>query len=380
MQKFQRLISEEISKKLFRGKAIILYGARQVGKTTLVKDILASTSNNSYLELNCDNPDIREALQNQNQVSLKALIGNNKIIFIDEAQRVENIGLTIKLFVDKMKDVQLIASGSSALELANKINEPLTGRKYSYRLFPVSIQEFLGDTFTQLDFKRQLESLLIYGSYPEVLSIEGKKDKEDLITELAGDSLFKDIYTFQQIKNPTVLRTLLKALAFQIGSEVSTNELAGTVGIDKKTVDSYIDILEKNFVIIRISSLSRNLRNELKKSKKIYFLDLGIRNAIINNFNSLTNRQDSGVLWENFCIIERIKFLEYKGISSNNYFWRTYDGAEIDWIEERGGTFNAFEIKWNSKKKSKPPTSWQSTYENSNYKVISPDNITDILV
>jgi uncharacterized protein len=268
MHKFQRVISHTISEKMFKGKAIVLYGARQVGKTTLIKDILSSMPHTSCLELNCDNPDVREALQNQNEVSLKALCGNNKIIFIDEAQRVQNIGLTIKLLVDTMKDVQLIASGSSALELANKINEPLTGRKFSLRLFPVSLQEFLGETFSLLDFKRHLESLLLFGSYPEVLSYTGNKDKEDLIRELAGDALFKDIYTFQQIKNPSVLRTLLKALAFQIGSEVSSTELAGLVGIDKNTVDSYIDILEKNFIIIRIPSLARNLRNELKNQKR----------------------------------------------------------------------------------------------------------------
>jgi uncharacterized protein len=380
MEKFQRLISQSISEKLFMGKAIVLYGARQVGKTTLIREILSSQTGASYLDLNCDNPDIREALQNQNEVSLKALTGENKIVFIDEAQRVQNIGLTIKLFVDTMKDVQVIASGSSSFELANKINEPLTGRKYSFRLFPVSLQEFLGNIFSPLDFKRSCDSLLVYGSYPEVLSLSGNKDKEELISDLAGDALFKDIYTFQQIKNPSVLRTLLKALAFQVGSEVSSNELAGMVGIDKNTVDSYIDILEKNFIIVRIPSLSRNLRNELKKSKKIYFLDLGIRNAIINNFNSLSNRQDVGSLWENFCIVERLKSLEYERISSNNYFWRTYDGAEIDWIEERAGVFHSYEMKWNTNKIPKPPAAWSAAYKNSTYKVINPDTVLNLLV
>jgi hypothetical protein len=354
MHKYPRQISGRIGSKLFRGKAIVIYGPRQVGKTTLVQDLL-STLNEKVLSLNCDNPDVRDLLQDQNEFALKQLIGSHRIVFVDEAQRVKNVGLTLKLLVDNFDSVQVIASGSSAMELANEMSEPLTGRKFSFKLLPISIMEYFGGELNPLEFKRVLPSLLVYGSYPEVLTLEENSEKEELIRELSADALFKDIYTFQQIKNPSVLRTLLKALAFQVGSEVSNNELAGMVGIDKNTVESYIDLLEKNFIVFRVPSLSRNLRNELKKSRKIYFVDLGIRNALINNFNALEDRNDLGALWENFCVLERIKYQEYHPLPSNNYFWRTYDAAEIDWIEEWGGKLHAFEMKWNPKKKVKAP-------------------------
>ena len=374
MNLYPRSIEARIFPKLFSGKAVILYGPRQVGKTTLIENLLVQLDKPT-LSLNCDNPDVREVLQDTNTTALRGLIGNNEIVFIDEAQRVKNIGLTIKLIVDNFPSVQVLASGSSAIELANVTNEPLTGRKYSYKLFPISLSEYFGSEINPIKFKRELPFLLLYGSYPEVLTMDEASQKEDLIRELAGDALFKDIYTFQQIKNPSVLRTLLKALALQVSSEVSNNELAGLVGIDKNTVESYIDLLEKNFIVIRVPSFSRNLRNELKKSKKVYFVDLGIRNALINNFNSLQNRSDVGALWENYCVIERMKLQEYHPLSSNNYFWRTYDDAEIDWIEERAGTLHAFEMKWNPKKKISVPASWIKAYPDSTWKLINPESV-----
>jgi uncharacterized protein len=378
MFNYPRLLEKTLINKLFKGKAIILYGPRQVGKTTLVKELLGN-QRVKVLQLNCDNPDVREKLEDQNEGSLRLLVGDSRIVFIDEAQRVKNIGLTIKLLVDNFKDLQVIASGSSAIELAHEINEPLTGRKFSYRLLPISLQEYFGERVEQLNFSRSLPALLRYGSYPEVLSQPGETDREELIRELAGDALFKDIYTFQQIKNPSVLRTLLKALALQIGSEVSNTELAGMLGIDKTTVESYIDLLEKNFMVVRVHSFSRNLRNELKRSKKVYFIDLGIRNALLNNFLPLEKRADVGALWENFCIVERLKVQEYKPLPSNNYFWRTYDGAEIDWIEERSGKLHGYEMKWNSKRRSRAPQSWIEAYPDSEFVVISPEEVERLL-
>ncbi len=376
--KFQRLTLPNLEEHIGKGKAIILYGARQVGKTTLIKHLVERLNLSSFY-LNCDNPDTRSQLENKNQQELKNLIGNNELIIIDEAQRVQNIGLTIKILVDNFPQQQIIASGSSSLDLANSINEPLTGRKFSFSLYPISFNEYFSSQVNSLDISRGLNSLLQFGSYPEILTQTNIEDKERNIRELAGDALFKDIYTFQKIKNPSVLRTLLQALAFQIGSEVSYNELAQTVGIDKKTIESYVDLLEKNFIIFRLSAFSRNLRNELKKSKKIYFVDLGIRNVLINNFQDLTSRNDVGSLWENFCVVERIKLQAYSNLYSNNYFWRTYDGAEIDFVEERNGNLFGYEFKWNKNKKTKEPSSWRTGYPEATWKNITPESIKEFL-
>ena len=379
MRLYPRTLKSKVQQKLFRGKALIIFGPRQVGKTTLIKSLLEELQHPHVTYLNCDLPDVRASLEHRNALDLKALIGKATIAFIDEAQRVENIGLTIKALVELLPDTQVIATGSSSFELANKIREPLTGRKFSFHLLPLSLTEILPPQASPLTLSSILNQLLVFGSYPEVTRQVSLTDKKDLVRELAGDNLYRDVLNFGRVKNPRLLRDLLKALALQIGSQVSYSELSRTLGVDKNTVETYVDILEKSFLVFRLSPLTRNLRTELRKSRKVFFYDLGIRNALINNFNDLSTRMDVGPLWENYCILERIKSQYYYGIHANNYFWRTYDKAEIDWIEERGGKFFAYELKWNPKKSAKPPKSWLSAYPNSSWQLVSPNNVLSFL-
>jgi predicted AAA+ superfamily ATPase len=341
-----RELQNIILQKLKKGKTVILLGARQVGKTTLLKNI-AVTPDEQALFFNCDEPDVRELFTNVSSTNLKLLIGRYKIVVIDEAQRIKNIGLTLKLIVDEMPDVRLLVSGSSALELANEVNEPLTGRKFEYYLYPFSFNE-LAKSHGLMEEKRALEDRLIYGSYPKV--IVDYEERIEHLTNLASSYLYKDIFNFQDVRKPELLQILLEALALQIGSEVSYHELAGMVKTDAQTVARYIDLLEKTFVIFRIRAFSRNVRTELKKSRKIYFYDNGVRNALIRNFNPLRLRVDAGALWENYLISERMKRNANQLHYCNNYFWRTAQQQEIDYIEEYGGKLYAFEFKWNSKK------------------------------
>ena len=371
-----RKLKNVIKGQLFNGKAIVLIGARQVGKTTLLNQ-LAQESKQPVLMLNCDEPEVRILLENTNISQLKLLIGNNKLIIIDEAQKVKNIGLTLKLFVDNFKHLQVIATGSSAFELHNRLNEPLTGRKLEYQLYPISSGEII-ETYGLLEEKRTLENRLIYGSYPDIVMHPEQARK--YLTELTQSYLYKDIFSIGDIRKPELIEKLVQALAFQIGSEVSTNELANMLQTDNKTIDKYIDLLEKSYVVFRLGGLNRNLRNELKKSKKIYFYDTGVRNAVIQQFAPVQLRNDMGALWENFFIAERKKRNQYDEKFCNSYFWRTNQQQEIDLIEETDGQMTAFEMKWNTSKKAHFPKSFLDAYPVKETIVITPDNYLNYLI
>lgn len=365
----KRAIQPQIQNKMFGGKAIIIYGARQVGKTTLIKEIQKEYLNES-IYFNCDEPDIRDSFTDVTSTELKIVIGDKKIVFIDEAQRVRNIGLTLKLLVDNYPQIQVVATGSSSFDLSNKIVEPLTGRKYEFLLYPFSSEE-IRTMYTELEMNRLLERRILFGMYPDIVLNEA--GAETTIKEITKSYLYKDLLQFEQIKNPEILEKLLEALALQIGNLVSYNELSSLVGINKKTVARYIDLLEKAFVIFRVKPYSRNLRKELTKLRKIYFFDTGIRNALINNFNELQLRQDVGNLWENFLISERVKLNNNQGIDANIYFWRTHQKQEIDYLEEKQGKLSAFELKWSSKKITRPTTFLQA-YPQSLFELISREN------
>ncbi len=372
----QRDIGEAIKKRLFKGKAILIFGPRQSGKSTLIENLLHETGI-GFLYLNGDEADVREILSITTSVKLKALAGNNKIVFIDEAQRVSNIGLTLKLFTDQLKDIQVIASGSSAFELAGQVNEPLTGRKYEFMLHPLSFSEMVKNNGL-LEEKRSLEHRLVFGYYPEIVTHTG--EEKELLKLLANSYLYKDLLLLEQIKKPILLEKLLKALALQLGNEVNYTELAQLVNADKGTVEKYIDLLEKAFVLFRLPALSRNVRNEIKKGKKIYFYDCGIRNAIINNFHAVKNRTDTGALWENFFISERVKYLRYNNVDTTQFFWRTTQQQEIDLIEEANEKMTAFECKWNPKTKVRFPQTFTDNYAGSVSHIITPQNFEDFLM
>lgn len=376
MEIIRRKIQENIEKSLFKGKIIIVYGARQVGKTTMVKEIQKNLFKDS-LYFNCDEPDIRAIFTNRTSTELKSFLGDKKLIIIDEAQRVKDIGLTLKLIIDTYPKIQIIATGSSSFDLSNRVVEPLTGRKYEFYLYPFSLEE-LTAVYSSLEVDRIIEQRIIFGMYPEIV-FSGQEAGAKL-KSIAQSYLYKDILQFQNIKNAEAIEKLLQALALQIGNEVSYNELAQTTGIDKKTVASYIQILEKSFVIFRLSPFSRNLRNELKKLRKIYFFDTGMRNALINNFNLLNVRQDTGCLWENFIIAERIKHNHNCGVEKNNYFWRTKEGKEIDYLEEAGGKIKGMEIKWAKEKKFKIPKLFLETYPESKIDIVNKKNYLDIIL
>ena len=344
----KRHLEKEINQYLFKKKVIIIYGARQVGKTTLVEHLIKVLPGKT-LVLNGDEADVREALSNLNPPRLKPLIGDHKIIVIDEAQRIPETGLVLKIIHDNYKDIQLIATGSSSFELAGKVNEPLTGRKFEFFLHPFSFGEMV-DHHGFLTEKRLLEHLIIFGYYPDITLNPGLELK--LFKSLASSFLYKDLLTLEQIQKPLLLDKILKALALQTGHEVSFNELARLLDSDKGTIEKYIDLLERTYIIFRLNGLNRNVRNEIKKGRKIYFYDNGIRNAIIGNFLPLSSRVDTGVLWENFLISERYKLLGNKDIDFKSFFWRTTQQQEIDYIEERQGKLFAYEFKWNAMKKS----------------------------
>jgi hypothetical protein len=361
---------------LFKSKAIILIGARQVGKTTLVKKITDELQLPT-LFLNCDEPEPREMLTNTNVLKLKQLIGDYNLLVIDEAQRVKNIGLTLKLIIDNIKEVQVFVTGSSALEIANKINEPLTGRKYEYNLFPFSVNELVrnSDMLTEMQL---LEKRLIYGSYPDVINRPAESEKT--LMNITGSYLYKDILAFNEVRRPAQLEKLVQALALQIGSEVSYNELAQIIQTDNQTVERYIDLLEKSFVVFRIGAFNRNLRNEIKKSRKIYFYDNGIRNAVIQNFSPLNLRQDVGALWENYIFSERVKQNHYAQNFTKSYFWRTFQQQEIDMVEVRNNSVSAYEIKWNPKRKVKISDSFLESYKPEIITTITKENYLDYLL
>ncbi|MDR0762898.1 MAG: ATP-binding protein [Bacteroidales bacterium] len=372
-----RSIADNIKKWFFKGKAIIIVGPRQVGKTTLIKQLIKEFPDRESLYFNCDEADTRILFENTSSTELYNLVGKEKIIFIDEAQQVKNIGMTLKLLIDNLKDIQLVVSGSSALDIRNKLNEPLTGRKVEFKLYPFSTAEMI-DSTSLLDEKRLLERRMLYGMYPDV--VNNPDSAKRLLTELSISYLYKDLLMYNDIRNSEALTKLLTALALQLGSEVSYNELSGTVGISSETVEKYINLLEKVFVVFRLPSFSRNLRQELTKSRKIYFYDNGIRNALIQNFQPLALRTDKGALWENFCISERKKRNEYNEKFPNTYFWRTTTQQKVDYIEEQDGIISTFEIKYSTKKKIKLPNSFATAYPNNTFSVINEKNYLDFVL
>ncbi|MHB1921073.1 MAG: ATP-binding protein [Chitinophagaceae bacterium] len=368
-----RTLKDGIKKDLFKGKALLLFGPRQSGKSTLIQEVLKDME---YLYLNGDDADVREMLTHTTATKLKSVMGNKKLVFIDEAQRIVNIGLTLKLFTDQLKDIQVIATGSSAFELSGQVNEPLTGRKYEYMLYPLSFAEMV-EHHGLLQEKRLLDHRLVYGCYPEIVTKPGEERR--LLKLLASSYLYKDLMMLEQIKKPLILEKLVNALALQIGNEINYQELAQTIGGDRKTVDKYIDLLEKAFVVFRLPALNKNVRNEIKKGKKVYFYDCGIRNAVINNFKTIYSRTDAGALWENYVIAERMKLLHYHDIDVKQYFWRTTQQQEIDLIEESLDQWAAFEFKWNAKAKVRFPQTFSDNYPNTKMLVVSPANVEDFL-
>jgi len=373
MTRYPRLIQPAIEQSLYKGKVIVLYGARQVGKTTLIRTLQEKYPADS-LYLNCDEPDIRSSLSDKTSTELHRLLGSKTLILVDEAQRVKNIGLTLKLLVDTFPQIQVIATGSSSFDLSNTISEPLTGRKIEFHLYPLAVSEFLAQS-SPLEIQRSLEYHMRFGMYPGVVTSD---NPAEALLEITRSYLYKDVLEFQMVKNPDLLRRLLQALALQVGGEVSYNELGAMLGIDKVTVARYIFLLEQGYVIFHLPPYSRNLRKELSRQRKIYFHDLGVRNALINNFNPLELRQDVGMLWENFFVSERLKFIHNQRRRPNLYFWRTYDGNEIDYLEEEGGQLTGFECKWGSEK-WRVPQAFLSAYPGSQVYLVNRSNVLDYL-
>ncbi len=355
-------------------KIIILYGARQVGKTTLIRNILKDRSE-KILEINADEKRFQEILSSQDFNQLQRLIAGYELLFIDEAQRIPNIGLNLKIIHDNIPDLKIIATGSSSFELANKISEPLTGRTWTYTLFPISLLEWKG-ILNPFEMDQKIPEFLTFGMYPEVFNYKNELDKMDYLKELINSFLYRDLLDLNQLKNSSKIFDLLKLIAYQIGSPISYNELGRQLGLSTDTVISYIDLLEKVFVIFRLSGFNRNLRKEVTKNKKIYFYDVGVRNAIIENFSKPESRPDIGALWENFIIVERIKRNIYLRAHVNHYFWRTYTGAELDFVEQGNGKLSGVEIKWQNKI-AKAPKTWIETYQESEFRCINLANYQD---
>lgn len=371
----ERTLENSVRERLGQGKAIIILGARQVGKTTMLRNLLGGMD--GVLWLNGDEQDVRGLFEGASSTLLKRVIGKNRLVVIDEAQRIRNIGLCLKLITDNIPEVQVVATGSSSFDLSNKIQEPLTGRKVEYRMFPLSFSELAAHNGF-LEEKRLLSHRLVYGSYPEVVNSVG--EEREVLSELADSYLYKDILMFDKIKKSERLVKLLQALAFQMGSEVSYNELAQTCGLDPKTVESYVALLEQSYIVFRLGSFSRNLRNELKFARKIYFWDCGIRNAVIGNYQMLETRMDVGALFENYLVAERQKRLWYDKSYAKGYFWRTSARQEIDYVEEIGGSLSAYEFKWNPRKKAAAPLSFSRSYPEAHFQVVARDNYETFLL
>ena len=379
MKFYLRILEKRLKRDSFKGKALVVIGPRQIGKTTLIKELLKSFKKEEAKLINCDNPSDLESLEEKNLEFLEGIVGNSKILFIDEAHKVPNIGQTLKILVDHYgKKLQIFVTASSSINLLYKTQEPLTGRKLVYNLYPLSMEEICPDK-NSLKIQKELEQLLIFGSYPEIVKRKSFEEKIQLLRELLTSYLYKDILEFQQVKNPNIINKLLKALALQIGQEVSYNELSSLLEIDKSTVERYVNLLEQCFVVFRLSPYTQNKRKELSRLRKIYFYDLGIRNAIINNFNFLDSRDDIGRLFENFMIVERLKYRDYHQIYADQYFWRTYDGSEVDLVEEREGKLFGYEFKWKDKKWSKKPIKFLE-YKNSSYEVLTSKNLDDFIL
>ncbi len=372
----KRSIEPRLESWLFKGKVLLIFGARQVGKTTLCKDLLKKHDNESGYFL-CGRPAVREVLQSANLSQIKSLFGSSRIVVLDEAQTIDNIEQILKLLHDQYPSLQIIASGSSSFELANRLSEPMTGRAIQLTLYPLSIAE-LETKFEWVEVQERIADYLRYGLYPEVVMTPANL-REELLINLSEQYLYKDVLHFEGMKNSYKIAALLKLLALQLGSEVSIHELAVQLGFSRATVERFLDLLEKMFVIIRVGGFSRNLRKELSKKAKYYFYDVGIRNAILNSFAPLSNRQDIGALWENFCVLERVKYLHNQAIYPNVYFWRTHDQQEIDYLEERNNYLTGFEFKWQGKETYKPPKIFTETYPNSQIELISSANFRKLI-
>lgn len=375
MNMYNRIIQKDIEKWFNKEKIIIVYGARQVGKTTLVKQILKDFAGKAKY-YDCDFGAIRQKLNKSEKLAIESFLKDYDLIIFDEAQRVKNIGLSLKIMRDNFPKKKIIATGSSSFDLANKISEPLTGRSIEFFLAPLSIEEILQKQ-DRFEIEGGIEDIIRFGLYPGIYN-RGEETRKELLYNIVNNYLYKDILKFENIKKSDQLFNLLQLLALQIGNEVSFAELGQQLGMSKITVQKYINLLEKSFVIFSLRSFSRNLRKEINKSRKIYFWDLGIRNALVNNFNSLAIRNDVGALWENFCVGERMKFNMNNRKFFNAYFWRTYDQREIDFIEERDGKLYGYEIKWNTKK-TKEPKLWKETYDNAEFKIINRENYLDFI-
>lgn len=367
---------QEAIEKFFGRKALVILGPRQVGKSTLLHQML--DGKNDVLWLNGDDQDVRDLFNEFSAAKMRLILGKNKVLALDEAQRIYDIGLKLKIVTDQMKDIQVIATGSSSLDLAAGLNESLSGRKREFILLPLAFKELV-DYHGMLEEKRLLHRRMIYGYYPEVVTTHG--EERDILHEITDSYLYKDILNLDVVAKPDKLNKLIQALAYQIGSQVSNNELAQLVGLDSKTVDRYIDILEKCFIVFRVNSFSRNLRNELKSSRKIFFWDCGIRNAVINNFTPLENRSpmDNGALWENWIIAERLKYNNVIGNRVSPWFWRTKQQSEIDYLEDQDGHISAFEFKWNPNARASMPPSFSSSYPDTSFQVITPSNYESII-
>jgi len=371
----ERKMKEILKSKEGTNKALIVLGARQTGKTTLLKMLYGNRDD--VVWLNGDEPDIQNLLENISSTRLKAILAGKKVVVIDEAQRIKDIGLKIKLITDNIPEIQVVASGSSSFDLANFINEPLTGRKWEFSLYPLSFSEMVAHNGF-IEENRLLPHRMIYGYYPEVVNSAG--NEKEVLKQLSDSYLYKDIFTWENIKKPEKLMKLLQAIAFQVGSEVSANELSNMVGLDNQTVEKYIELLEQTYIVFRLGSFSRNLRKELKRARKIYFYDNGIRNSIIANFAPVELRNDVGQLWENFLISERMKYLQSNMIFANRYFWRTVEQQEIDYIEEMDGILHAYEFKWNPNKKAYLTKTFSNSYPDHEFKVINRDNYETFII
>ncbi len=370
-----RILKQKIEQSLKLNKAIIILGARQTGKTTLLKMIFKDKKD--LIWLNGDDHDTIALFDSTSAARLKTNFENYKTIIVDEAQRIADVGIKFKLITDQIPEIQLVATGSSSFDLANKINEPLTGRKVELHLFPISFEEMAKqDGFIQEN--RLLPHRLVYGYYPEIVTAKGKE--KELLKYISDSYLYKDILLWDKIKKSDKIVKLLQALAYQVGSEVSFNEISKLIGLDNQTVEKYIQLLEQIYIIFRLPAFSRNNRKELKRSRKIYFYDNGIRNALISDFRLLEMRNDIGALWENFLMSERMKYKSYHNVWAQSYFWRTHDQQEIDYVEDMDGTLYAYEFKWNKNKNPKLPKTFSRTYPNHEFKVISPDNYEEFIM
>lgn len=371
-----RVLSKRIIQQMKPNKVVLIFGSRRVGKTWLIKHLARTQMKEPYLLLNGEDLLVQETLSMRTAENYRRLLGDNKILILDEAQKVPQVGQVLKFIVDEIPAVKVIATGSSAFDLANKMGEPLTGRKTTNILFPIAQME-LSSMENMIETKARLEERMVFGSYPEIITMKVTNEKIAWLKELVSSYLLKDIFEFDGIRNSAKISALLKLVAFQTGKEVSLEELARQLGISRNTVEKYLDLLTQVFILFRVPGFSRNLRTEVTKTSRWYFYDNGVRNAIIMNFNPLTLRDDTGLLWENYLLSERIKKQHYSGMHCENYFWRTYQQQEIDWIEERDGRLFGYELKWNPQKKTREPLTWKRAYPESNFEVISRDNYLD---